>query len=688
MAMPQKGDEFAGHRIEGQLGRGGMGIIFLAEHIHLSHKRALKVLAPEFAADEGFRQRFIRESRLAATVEHENIVPIYDAGEANDLLYIAMRYIEGSDLEAILKKRKSLPLHEVVSILAQVAAALDRAHQEGLVHRDVKPANILIAQRPSEAGHVYLTDFGLTKRTDSHSRLTKTGLFLGTLDYIAPEQVEGKVLDGRADVYSLGCVLYRCLTGDVPFPRDFETAVIAAHIMADVPKPTALRPELPAELDDVVAKAMAKSRDDRFTTCRELMDAAARALERAGDRETSRDPVFGLAPESPTIPRPSPGRSAETIPAARRPTVPESPTRFPEESTSEPTSADPEISPLIESEPRPPVQPPPDPEPPPEKRAPKTWPRPVVWLVAAALLSTLLIVVLPRDTTSPSRDDGGGSTRRAPLARIGRIVYLSGPESTPSLQLAQLPFRAGAESELFAGGQEMLRPDWAPSGRSVVFTTREGDGDLDLWILNPATGQRSLLVDTTGDEYAPDWSPSGQELAFASNLGGPYDIYVSKSDGTGIQNLTNTDAQDTAPDWAPDGRRLVFASKSQSGEFDLWSVEADGSGLNRLVDHAGDDQSPEWSPDGDAVVFDSNVDGDYDIWMVNADGSNLRSLTENDVDDRDPAWAQGGSIVLFSSERDGNWDIYAMAAKGNRLSQVTTSDKDEHDVAWTNTSPE
>jgi serine/threonine protein kinase len=689
MAMPQKGDEFAGHRITGPLGRGGMGVIFLAEHIHLSQRRALKVLAPEFAADESFRQRFIRESRLAATVEHENIVPIYDAGEANDLLYIAMRYIDGSDLEATLKKRRSLPLHEAISILDQVAAALDTAHEEGLVHRDVKPANILISQSLSDAGRVYLTDFGLTKRTDSRSRLTKTGLFLGTLDYIAPEQVEGKVLDRRADVYSLGCVLYRCVTGDVPFPRDFNTAVIAAHIMAEIPKPTALRPELPEELNEVVATAMAKSRDDRFSTCRELINAAALALERASDAQTPEDPAPAPMPGTPTIPRRSPRRSEETIAAVRRPRVPETLPPVPESPTPEPTDADPQSAPPLPGEAHPQVEPPSEQETPPGKREP-TWRKPVAWLIAAGLLLiTLLVVLLPRFATSPRDDEEpssvvtGGS---GPLARRGQIVYLRGQESNPSLQLAQLPFDSGSERELVAGGQGILRPDWAPDGRSVVFTTREEGGDLDIWTLDSSTGERSLLADTPADEYAPDWSPSGRHLAFASNIAGAYDIYVSKSDGTQMRNLTNTEAQDTAPDWDPDGRRLVFASKPTSGDFDLWTIEADGSGLSRLLDHAGDDQSPEWSPDGDEIVFDSNVDGDYDIWIVGADGSNLRPLTSNGVDDRDPAWAQGGSIILFSRERDRNWDIYAMTAHGNRLSEVTTSPKDEHDVAWTNTS--
>jgi serine/threonine protein kinase len=690
MAMPQQGDEFAGHRIEGLLGRGGMGVIFLAEHIHLSQRRALKVLAPEFAEDDGFRQRFIRESRLAATVEHENIVPIYDAGESHDLLYIAMRYIDGSDLEAILKKKKRLPLREAISILDQVASALDKAHEQGLVHRDVKPANILIAPNSRDGGHVYLTDFGLTKRTDSRTQLTKTGLFLGTLDYIAPEQVEGKDLDGRADIYSLGCVLYRCLTGDVPFQRDFDTAVIAAHIMAEIPKPTAVRPELPAELDDVVAKAMAKSRDDRFSTCRELIEATVVAAERESDRQTPEDtpvPTSG----TPTIARPGPRRATETVPGARRADAPEALSPVPDEwSTAEPTPAE-RGAPPAQGEAIRPLEPPSEQEAPPKEPARETRRKPVALLVAAGLLlGTLVIVVLPRIVSSPPAENTPPPDTRqnAPLLQSGQIAYLKGPETRPSLQVAQLPYSNGSERELVAGGQETLRPDWAPDGLSVVFSTREGGGDLDLWTLDTVTSERSILADTPVDEYAPDWSPSGEELAFASNAGDAYDIYVSKSDGTQANNVTNTDAQDTAPDWDPDGRRLVFASKSKVGDFDLWTVGADGSGITRLLDHAGDDQSPEWSPDGDAIAFESNVDGDYDIWIVNADGSNLRSLTDNEVDDRDPAWARGGSIILFSSERDGNWDVHAMTASGNRASQITTSPKDEQNAAWTKTNPE
>ncbi|HEX9235366.1 MAG TPA: serine/threonine-protein kinase, partial [Actinomycetota bacterium] len=207
---PRIGSVIAGYRIDSLIGRGGMSVVYLAEDLNLGRKIALKVLAPELAGDARFRERFVRESRLAASLEHPNIIPIHDAREADGVLYIAMRYVEGTDLKGLIKEEGRLDPGRTLSIVGQVAGALDAAHARGLVHRDVKPGNILIA-RASESGgpeHVYLSDFGLTKRATSDSGITATGQFVGTLDYAAPEQFEGKPLDGRTDQYSLGCCLY------------------------------------------------------------------------------------------------------------------------------------------------------------------------------------------------------------------------------------------------------------------------------------------------------------------------------------------------------------------------------------------------------------------------------------------------------------------------------------------------
>jgi len=274
------GTELAGYRIESVVGRGGMSVVYLAEQDFPRRKVALKLLSPELAEDSRFRERFVRESNTAASIEHPNIVPIYGAGQVGDLLYIAMRFIRGTDLKAVLEQEGTLEPERAVGLLAQAAGALDAAHERGLVHRDVKPANLLISpgSRPGVGEHVYLADFGLTKRSLSDSGVTGTGQFVGTLDYAAPEQFEGKTLDGRTDVYSLGCVLYACLTGHVPYGRDQEVAVMYAHLLSPIPSARESRPELPAELDAVLARAMAKSLQDRFATCVELIEAARDVL--------------------------------------------------------------------------------------------------------------------------------------------------------------------------------------------------------------------------------------------------------------------------------------------------------------------------------------------------------------------------------------------------------------------------
>ena len=276
----QPGTEVAGYRIERTLGRGGMSVVYLAEHDWLQRKVALKVLAPQLAEDDRFRERFVRESRLAASLDHPNVIPIYEAGASAGDLFIAMRYVEGTDLRTLLHESGALEPGKTMAIVRQVAAALDAAHEQGLVHRDVKPGNVLLArQRGSESGeHVYLSDFGLTKRSASDSGITGTGQFVGTLDYAAPEQFKGGTPDARTDVYSLGCVLFECLTGRPPFMSENDAGLMYAHLQEVPPSVTAWNRDLPVEIDRVVATAMAKDPADRQQTAGALADDAARAL--------------------------------------------------------------------------------------------------------------------------------------------------------------------------------------------------------------------------------------------------------------------------------------------------------------------------------------------------------------------------------------------------------------------------
>jgi ABC-type transport system substrate-binding protein len=277
------GDIFAGYHVLSQLGEGGMGIVYLAEHIGLGRKVALKLLPPQLASDPRFRERFIRESRTAASLDHPNVIPIYEAGEADGRLFLAMRYVDGTDLNRILHDQGRLEPTRALRILKQVAGALDAAHERGLVHRDVKPANVMLTAGSGTEEHVYLTDFGLTKRMASESGITDTGQFVGSLDYAAPEQFEGGTLTPATDLYSLGAVLYECLTGEAPFRREQDAAVMFAHLLAPVPKVTDSRAELLPGIDQVLARAMAKKPDERYASGAQLVTAAADALGLHGE---------------------------------------------------------------------------------------------------------------------------------------------------------------------------------------------------------------------------------------------------------------------------------------------------------------------------------------------------------------------------------------------------------------------
>ena len=305
--LPLVGEEFAGYRLVSVLGRGGMSIVFRAENPRLGNVIALKVLDPALANDDVFRTRFLEESRIAASMNHPNVIPIHDMGSSDGLLYIAMRCVMGTDLRQMLKKRGRLQPETAVFLLEQAARALDAAHRRGLVHRDVKPGNLLVERGNdgSDPDHVYLADFGITKHLGGRTGLTSTGAFLGTIDYVAPEQIRGISVLGLADQYALGCVLYECLTGRVPFEKDLDAAIIWAHVEESPTLPTLLRPDLPPAIDEVFARVLAKRPGDRYETCREFMIAAREALGPMAEPPSPSGSLQMRMPRSGPVPYPA-----------------------------------------------------------------------------------------------------------------------------------------------------------------------------------------------------------------------------------------------------------------------------------------------------------------------------------------------------------------------------------------------
>jgi YVTN family beta-propeller protein len=279
IAQMGAGTILGSYRIDDVAGNGGMGVVYRATQLDLDRPVALKVIAQKFAHDDAFRGRFKAEAQLAALIDHPNIVPVYEAGETDGVLYLAMRYVDGTDLLALVESAGRLEPERAVHIVCQVAGALDAAHRRGLVHRDVKPPNVLITQ--DDGDHAYLTDFGLTKHVAAASGFTRTGQFVGTADFVSPEQIRGEQSDARGDVYALGCVLFHALTGHTPFARETEMGTIYAHLNDPVPAASDLAPAVPAALDAVIATAMAKAAEDRYASAGEMARAAKAALEGA-----------------------------------------------------------------------------------------------------------------------------------------------------------------------------------------------------------------------------------------------------------------------------------------------------------------------------------------------------------------------------------------------------------------------
>jgi Protein kinase domain len=489
------GSRVAGYTIETQIGRGGMAVVYRASDSRLNRTVALKILAPELASDTAFRQRFIREMRAAAAVDHPNIVPVFDAGEADGALFIAMRYVSGQDVRTLLDTEQRLTAARAARLIGQAASALDEAHSHGLVHRDVKPGNMLIAS--GQPDHLYLSDFGLSKQDVSSAPITLTGQFLGTLDYMAPEQIEGHQVDGRADLYALACTAFEMLSGEPPFRRDQGMAVLWAQLQAPAPSLRAKRPDLPPAVDEVITRALAKSPDDRYPSCTVFAQALAAACG-AGGGQAGRAGAGGVAP--PAGPPTEKARLPASAGAAARQPQPQAP-RSAQPQPQAPRSAqpqppDPETSwggqPLYRpSAGRPAPQPPASGRPaPPQPAARGDWPPPPPPTHH-----------LPRGATARRR------RRSWPLA-VACLLLLAA---------------VGIGLALAHARQPPTRPAAHPSHTAKPAPTAPA---------GPAATVRAYFAAINAHDYAKAWELGGK------NTGSSYSSFVSGFDGTARDKVT------------------------------------------------------------------------------------------------------------------------------------------------------
>jgi streptogramin lyase len=534
----QPGDVFAGHRIEGLAGRGGMGVVYRATELRLDRIVALKLIAPQLAGDPDFRARFLRESRAAASIEHPNVLPIYYAGEHGDELYIAMRYVDGQDLRTLVRAAGRLPEPRAAHIVSQMAAALDAAHERGLVHRDVKPANVLLAADD----HAYLTDFGLAKRmeTTAAAALSRPGGWVGTLGYVAPEQIRGEPVDARTDVYALGCVLVHAISGRPPYVRDSEEATLWAHLNAP---PPSVDDGVPAEFAGVVARALAKEPDERYPSAGDLGRAALAAAGTQPDPGPERTVARGDA-----APRRSVAAAAETTRASP---VPEARTAV----------APTEVLP-------------------PRRRGGPSRFLPAagaIAVVAAAIVAGILILGDGGEPSTPDR--GSGSTTRYQAS-----------EGTPTDPVVERPTAlAVAGGTVWATSyrsRRAVRIDAATmrrkrsSARIPVGTTdMTADGD-SVWLVSEESNTLTRLDARTGRMRGePQELPPGNPFAVAADADAVWVGSRGSRNRNPIQQVLRIDKRTREPQAFPVSRGVIDLAVSRTA---VWVTNARGSSVTRL----------------------------------------------------------------------------------------------------------
>ncbi|GIV95808.1 MAG: hypothetical protein KatS3mg057_0465 [Herpetosiphonaceae bacterium] len=672
-----------------ELGRGGMSRVFRAMDTLLQRPVALKILAPQLSLDPEFSQRFEREAVTIANMRHPNIVTVYDIGEANDLRYIAMEYIPGRTLQAIIEERGALGLGYAVAILDPVARALDYAHSQGAVHRDVKPHNIML----DGDGRVVLMDFGIAQAQGAgRERLTRTGVFMGTPEYISPEQASAQEVDGRSDLYSLGIVAYELITGRPPFEGPAPQLIIA-HVYDEPPAPRSIDPSLPPEIDDAFRKALAKRPDDRFNRATAFINALRTIAQTYRVLIPGQEELAALA-----VPQgSSAGRSTIALPAMK-PAAPAAPSDqataqgvYPRPATPHPQRQAPAGTARLQQRPQrqtpAPVVPPvfltPEDVLEPDSRGGGgyTLPRTIstrgdrgfpAWasiLIALLLISLILVVV----RSNPGR---GGAlvpptpTRSSGLSAPVDVVATLPPTSTPEPVVVEPTVSPTA---VLVPPTDTLEPPTAtslPTETLAPTETAVPPTETPTETPTPLPTETPTPLPTETATPTPSPTPiGGAPLFFFQSAGSGGEI--RRIEGSGGSTLVAT-LEDGGPplDLSPDGSLLAYTllvdGQRQIGVMDL------STGETAVLTSEGENWSPAWSPDGKELAFVSNRDGNLEIYVIRDNGE--KNISINPEDDRDPAWMPNGERLIFASNRGGSWGIWMVNKNGRNAEQIFAVD--------------
>lgn len=677
-----------------------MATVYRAWQPSLERYVAIKVLLPHLSRNRDFVRRFQHEATVAASLSHPSIVTIYDVGEQDGWVYIAMEYVDGRPLSSLIRREGPLPLDRAVRILGQVAGALDHAHRRHFVHRDIKPANILV----TADDRVVLTDFGIAKAlhgSGATAELTADGTILGTPAYMSPEQIEGRTLDYRTDLYSLGIVAYEMLGGAPPFKGLTTASLLYAQVYTPAPDIRQVNPVVTAGAEAALARMLSKDPMERFASASEFVEALG-------------------AVTAPTVQSPGPPIGAG---------VPRTPV------SSRRGSAQPPLTPVGSvPSPRPSKQ---------RWRGLAFVLSALAVVVALGLAAVMLwkpwaqedpadqagvvtVVVLPGDTNgAPSggeipvtvASDSAGSGLDAGVEMVPRSATDRATEPAPTAmpteaaptatphrfsdlpaslafhsnrdgdnEIYVLDVESGEIRQLTHNTADDIRPDWSPDGTRIAFQS-DRDGNYEIYVMDAYGNNASRLTYDEGRDMRPVWSIDGQSFLFLSDRTGDPEIFVMDVDGQNAQNLTQNPARDWAPAWSPDNREILFMSDRDvdDGTYEIYRQDLADGATTRLTDNAFTDWMPSWSPDGEWIVFASDrAEGDWEIFVMDAEGEaiHLRRLTENPGMDWWPMWSWDGSKIAFASEQGGALEIHVMDPDGGSQERLAEGYAEADHPRW------
>ncbi len=585
------------------IGHGGMATVYKAFQPSVGRYVAIKVLPRQYSEDPAFTKRFQREARMIARLEHRSVLPVYAYGEFEGQPYIVMRLLESGSLRKRLYQGR-LPLPTIARMLEQIAEGLDYAHQQGIVHRDLKPSNILLDERDN----AYLTDFGIAKMLGTTTHVTTEGV-VGTPHYMSPERCRGKSAIPASDIYSLGAILFELITEQPPFDADTPLAVMYMHVREPIPSVTEIDPTLPAAIDDVIARAMAKDPEDRFPTAVDLAAAFKEA-------------VAGSVPRTPA--------PAPPLPPART------------ESPRSGALAQPGFKPRS-----------------------MRWLGSIVLPIAVFALIILGFVFWPQiggwlqgdlptdSSTAPPESESTSPGEESTLDIPTVAADESSPTATPETLPTDTPEPTVDQSLPAAFDLDITPGPQTGPGRLAFFTLGES-AESEIVLIDADGTNRQVLTDNQVYDGEPDWSPDGQYLAFESMLAGNSDIYIAPvGDGTltpeDFWQITSGTEPDRHPDWSPDGSLIAY--ESGSGErSEIVVVQVDGGMLSRLTSNNTADRAPQFSPDGTQIAFMTNQRGVWEIALMDYPNGQLVDIYDCPAADcRFPAWSPDGRFLAYNT---------------------------------------